>query len=252
MYLLDYIRMKVNRAETHLRAFNCEATSFLHNAYTVITKEDHQTSRCIRRIEFHAMPIALGMELGEFLYCLRSGLEQTAWQLALPSARANSPKDICFPILEKVAKGNERRYRNRILGLFPDEVAKQIDVLQPYKGPGAPESHPLWQLNKLCNIDKHWIIPFNGREKRIFKPISPDAVVTSFDDDDAIEVSVPLTDKAQFDFDPKFPVEIKLGEWNTDIHGFFVCTVIPSFIHFDRPIIESIPIRFGDASPVYS
>ncbi len=66
------------------------------------------------------------MLLGEFLYCLRSGLDQAAWQLALPAAKRDFPRDIYFPIVEKRGKG-----LNTVLGYFSNAVAKEIELLQP-------------------------------------------------------------------------------------------------------------------------
>jgi hypothetical protein len=261
MNLLSYIEMKTERAKTHLDAFNAGVDEFLPKANTVTTKEDIKNSCCIRRTEFNAMPSFIGMELGEFLYCLRSGLDQLAWQLALPIARKDRPIDICFPVFERVINSQERRNFRKIVELFPDPVFKEIDAVQPYKGPDAAQTHPLWQLNKLCNIDKHWIIPFNSRGKRIFIPDNPAHVVRPLNSEDAIEVSIPLSDKAQFELDPHFPAKIELGEWDTDlaiphsrladIYGFVVCTVIPRFRKFDGPIIENTSFRLGDLETIY-
>src|SRR5580692_4469916 len=91
-----YITMKTERAKLHLDRFNLLMSDWLEKANTVTTRDDVQNSRCIRRTEFHGFTPELGMELGEFLYCLRSGLDQLAWHLAKPESRANSPKDICF------------------------------------------------------------------------------------------------------------------------------------------------------------
>ena len=48
------------------------------------------------------------------------------------------------------------------MGYFPSAVAKEIELLQPYNGLGAPEDHLLWQLNFLCNFDKHKVVPLAG------------------------------------------------------------------------------------------
>jgi len=262
MNLLAYITMKIQRAETHLNALNASMGTFLKEACTVTTHDDPKTGRCVRRTKFNPMPSEIGMELGEFLYCLRSGLDQMAWQLALTSSRQDHPRDVCFPIFDRIENSQDRRNLRRVLDLFPVDVAHEIDALQPYKSASPVEEHPLWQLNTLCNIDKHWIIPFNGRAKRIFVPRNPAATLIPLEDEDTYEVSVPLADKWQFDFDPHFPVEIELGEWDTDlviprrrladIHGFIVCTVIPRFRKFDGPIVETIGTRIGEIKSVYS
>src|ERR1700674_1288327 len=160
---LAYLVMKTERAKLHLEALNRELDAFAKEPYTVITKEDTGNSRYIRRTQFKGLDPLMGMLLGEFLYNLRSGLDQLAWQIATPSAREDFPTVLCFPIFERVCNSQERRNYNRALSWFPDDVQKEIDVLQPYKRPGGPEGHPLWQLNKICNSDKHSVIPINSR-----------------------------------------------------------------------------------------
>jgi len=263
MNILAYVVMKTERAHDHLNALNRELNLFLKEAYAVTTKEDIDNARYVRRTHFKGMDPVIGMLLGEFLYCLRSGLDQMAWQLALPSARSDPRQrtNICFPIFETASTSEQRRNLTKILNLFPSEVAAEIDALQPYKGPGVAQDHPLWQLNKLCNIDKHCIIPFNSRTKDIFIPHNAAVLVTNLDTEDAVEVSVPLADKAQFDFDPNTPGDIVLGEWDTDliiprrrladIHGFFTCTVIPKFARFDGPIITIAEVRTGEFRPIH-
>jgi len=66
-------------------------------------------------------------------------------------------------------------------------------------------------------------------------PVNPAAEREDFEY--AIEVSVPLIDKKDLDFQSSVPSEIEFGEWNgdtriprhrlADIHGFVTCTVIP-------------------------
>jgi hypothetical protein len=264
MNILAYVVMKTDRAKNHLDMLNREVDAFLKEACTITAKEDIENSLYIRRTQFNAMNPVMGMLLGEFLYCLRSGLDQMAWQLALPSARNDSRKAglICFPIFAEVKTSDDRKNLRKTLDLFPDEVARGIDALQPYKGPGSPKEHALWQLNKLCNIDKHCIIPINSRAKPIFVPhTDPPAIVRKLDDEDAVEVIVPLADKNKFYFDPNAPAEIEFGEWDSDlviprhalsdIYGFITRTVLPKFSRFDGPIIDRTTHRYSDPKTLY-
>src|SRR5262249_15664471 len=143
-------------------------------------------SRCIRRTEMKPMQPIIGMLLGEFLYCLRSGLDQLAWQLALPASRKNSERDVYFPIIADVSNPDRLKSFQDRLRLFPDEVAKEIDAVQPYKGSGSTQDHPLWQLHQLCNFDKHRVIPINSRGLKIFAPRNPAVLIQHLDDDDAV------------------------------------------------------------------
>ena len=254
--------MKTERAKVHLQELNREVDIFAKEPYTVITREDTENSRYIRRTQFKALDPIIGMLLGEFLYNLRSGLDQLAWQIATPVARKDFSTVLCFPIFDRVSNSQDRRNYSRALDWFPDDVKKEIDALQPYKRPDAVKDHPLWQLNKLCNIDKHSVIPINSRSVNIFVPNNPAAEVEHFDDEDAIEVSVPLCDKAQLDFEPDPASPIEFGEWDSDlsiprhrfadIHGFIECTVISTFKKFaSGRAIVSTPMRIGETKTIY-
>ncbi len=246
----------------HLEALNRELDAFAKEPYTVTAKEDTQNSRYIKRTQLRGMDPIIGMLLGEFLYNLRSGLDQLAWQIATPAARKDFPTVLCFPIFERVSNSQDRKNYRRALDWFPDDVQKEIDGLQPHKGPGRAEDHPLWQLNKLCNIDKHSVIPINSQSFNIFVPHTLAAKVEHFNNENAIEVSVPLCDKAQLDFEPDPVPPIEFGEWDSDliiprhkladIHGFIECTVIPTFKKFasGRPV-ASPEMRISKVKTVY-
>jgi hypothetical protein len=257
MMASGYLAMKAKRAKDHLDAFNGFVDEFLPKSYTVTTKDNVDTGSCVQRTQFHPWPPIIAMELGEFVYCLRSGLEQLAWNLALPDARRDFPKDICFPVVSGTSSEARRRLR-KLLALFPGDVAREIDAVQPNKGPEPPENHALWQLQKLSNIDKHCAIPVHSRSKHIFVP--PGAAFNPLPDEDAVEVSLPIANKSYFDFDPKKPVPVELGEWETDwfiprykladIHGFITCTIIPAFLKVDRPAPPGVAFKIGGRAKV--
>jgi hypothetical protein len=255
-----YLVLKAERAQAHLDAFKRQADIFLKEPYTIVREDDVHKGRHIKRYEFKAFSTDLGMLLGEFLYCLRSGLDQMAWQMALPSARRDWPRDICFPIYEDLAKDRRRNYTST-LQLFSAEVAREIDALQPHNGPNAPENHPLWQLNKLCNLDKHCLIPIHSRGAPVYYPHIPGALVYPVESKDAIEVSVPIERKAELDFEPENTSEIQIGDWNSDwalplhrlsdIHGFITCSVIPTFLRFNLAALLDEKVRVDSVITVY-
>ncbi|HEY6349262.1 MAG TPA: hypothetical protein VI636_07625 [Candidatus Angelobacter sp.] len=259
---LSYLVEKTVRAKTHLDALNRELDIYLKDSHTVITKEDTQNSRYIRRTELKPMSTIIGMLLGEFLYSLRSGLDQLAWQLALPTSRQNSERDVYFPIVADVSNPNRLRTHQDRLKLFPDEVAREIDAVQPYKGGSSAQDHPLWYLHLLCNFDKHRVIPINSRGVDIFVPHNPAVLIQHFNDEDAVEVSIPFKDKWQFDFDPGSTMTIEFGEWDTDfgvprqkvtdIHGFFTNTIIPRFSRFNARAVATPEIRILPGKTIYS
>ncbi len=254
MNRLVYIEMKIARAQVHLDALNRELAIYLQDAYTVIRKDDIENARHICRTQQNPIPPIIGMSLGEFLYCLRSGLDQAAWQLALPDAKRDFPRDICFPIVEEKSKR-----LTTILSYFPDAVAKEIELLQPYHGPGVPQEHALWQLNLLCNFDKHKVIPLASTSFPIFVPVNPAVLVKDFED--AIEVSVPLSNKKDLDFQPQVSPEVEFGGWLSDIriprhrladvHGFMRCSVVPKLARFFPDSPETPLSRADLVGPVY-
>ncbi len=168
--------------------------------------------------------------------------ERSAARKRLFAIRKNSERDVYFPIVADVSNPDRLKSFQDRLRLFPDEVAKEIDAVQPYKGSGSPQDHPLWQLHQLCNFDKHRVIPINSRGLGIFVPHNPAVFIQHLDDEDAVEVSIPLKDKWQFDFDPGTTMNIEFGDWDTDvsiprrrltdIHGFFTSTILPAFSRF--------------------
>lgn len=257
---LGYLVIKTERAQVHLAAFNQELDAYCKNSHTVTTREEK--GRYIRRTEWKGFPPILGMLLGEFLYCLRSGLDQLAWQLALPNSRKNHAKEISFPIVEAVTNSKQQKNWVSIVRHFPSEVAKEIEGLQPYRATGSPQDHPLWQLNKLCNIDKHCIIPINSRTLEIFVPHSPAVLVQHFDNEDAIEVSLPLKDKHQLDFEVNADMQIEFGEWNTDLRiprhrladilSYFQQTVIPTFRRFIFKDVATPELRLEPGRVIYA
>jgi hypothetical protein len=256
-----YLVTKAERAKVHLDAFNGHVSVYMKEPHTVVRKYDAENRRYIKRFQLKAFDSALGNELGEFLYCLRSGLDQMAWQLALPNARRDSPTEIYFPIFGEITKTKDaKRYSDR-LALFPGDVAKELDAIQPHKGPDAPEAHPLWQLNKLCNFDKHKLIPIHSRGINPFVPSVPGVTVENFDQEDALEVSVPEKYKDHLDLKPTLADPVEIGEWNSDwrlpldslsdIHSFITCTVIPRFVPFNLADVPPESLRVYKVNPVY-
>lgn len=255
-----YLVTKAERAKLHLDAFNGHVSDYMKESYTVTPKYDAENKRRINRFQFRPFKSVLGMELGEFLYCLRSGLDQMAWQMAKFEARRDSPRDLYFPITDDLSTPDRRRNYRRTLNLFPDDVAVEVDAVQPHKGPNPAQDHPLWQLNKLCNLDKHVMIPIHSRGINVFCPNVPGATVEHFDEQDALEVGVPEEHENVLDQKRTSPDPIEIGEWNSDwrlpihrlsdIHGFIARTVIPRFEHFNLAAAPAEQVRVYKSIPI--
>jgi hypothetical protein len=93
--------------------------------------------------------------IGEALYNLRSALDHVVWPLR---ARA-------FPIYIEAAEfwkeaANGRPHHSsgyaKIIKVGDEKARELIVGLQPFNRVGGdPETHPLWLLNQLRNIDEH-------------------------------------------------------------------------------------------------
>jgi hypothetical protein len=139
VYNLDYPVMKTEREKKHLDSLNRELDGFLSKPDAIVRKYYEKDSCYICRTEFAGIPMIIGMLLGEFLYCMRSGLDQMAWHLALPTARSNekSARKVCFPIFDSVSDAKSRENWDAVIRLFPADVANVIQELQPYNGLGG-------------------------------------------------------------------------------------------------------------------
>jgi hypothetical protein len=259
----DQIAMKTERARIHLDALNAELKRFVQEPYDAATTDFIEGARFVRRTKVKSIPPLIGMLIGEYLYCLRSGLDQMAWQLATSAAKSNpqTERKICFPIFESLSTKEEKQNWKKIIGCFPSEVAKTIERFQPCQGPGSPKEHELWQLNHLSNFDKHRIIPIHSRSINVFVPDNPAAIVKHLDYADIIEVSVPLSDMGQMDFKPSPATGIDLGDWKTDflvstdrltdIYDFIKDSLMPAFSKFGPEAPISPSIRIAERLPIF-
>ena len=137
---------------------------FEQHAYS-ITKRDHGKKELhFIPFELNAMPIEIPMEAGEFAYSLRSALDQLAWHLAYRHVRPNRPRSQrSFPLFSTANLG---RFADATRDILPDAV-KVIEALQPYNQGQKVSSYPLYQLNELCNLDKHMTIPVRATDGQL-------------------------------------------------------------------------------------
>ena len=158
--------LKTARAKEHLEDLRGRLIAFEKSKPCTFSRQDDPENRR-HIIRFHIREIAdkVPLIVGDFLYCLRSSLDQLVWALAQVGG-INYPDGTQFPIF---SKPNPRKFGDFTVGV-PAEAVQIIDHLQPYHGrdSAAIQSHLLWRLNALCNIDKHRRIP-------------TDAIVVDFD-----------------------------------------------------------------------
>ncbi len=199
---LTYTQMKLGWGHKRLDELKREVDEFRKDAHIIRTKDDIEQSRYRVYIEQKITPDPIGMLVGEFAYALRSGLDHLAWQLALLKT-AKPGRQTAFPIDSECPPLTNRAYQEKIADI-PGPALAIIESLQPYKNWPAFKDHPLWQLNKLCNIDKHRVVAIShiGFEIFIAEGIS---AAWRRDTNEAMEISIPLAEKSKFHIEIRCP-----------------------------------------------
>jgi hypothetical protein len=233
--------IKADRAKVHLDRIKAMMDALVEsNPYTVTPHDDIKKNTHIVRIEINPISEEFGLLIGEFAYCLRSSLDNLTWQLALLHT-VNPRRQTEFPILSSEPdplKGFGDRTRDVIPAAMP-----VFESLQPYKKAPAFKDHPLWILNRLCNVDKHMAIAIShvNLPFRINGGVQIDVREVG----EATEVAMSLADKSKAQFDPD-PIQIVFGKpidgagdffevrvaGLTRIYEFVRNDVIPTFAGF--------------------
>jgi len=235
--------MKLRRANEHLEELKGEVRRYTESAYAITRSDDLKNGMHIVRIEQAILPDLIGILVGEFAYCVRSGIDNLAWQLALLTTDKPG-RQTCFPIDSECPLPSNKSYQDKVVD-FPPTVLSVIESLQPYKAGAGFRTHPLWQLNKLCNIDKHQVVAVSCVEFSV----RVDGVSKAWrrDFDHIIQISVPLAEKDTLQFKVNVPdvvfgdpidttdgvsdFEIRLGGLG-EIYDFVGFEVVPRFAAF--------------------
>lgn len=235
--------MKAARATEHLNDLRKLISDFLgKDPYTITKKDDEKRQLYIVRIESNPATPRIPILIGEFAYALRSALDQLVWQLALLSGHRPGNKS-AFPIHHSDANTDRQRFMLATWNV-PAEAIEIIKRFQPYTRGNAYKSHPLWQLNKLCNLDKHQTIGVNSTSIN-FATTGPPHNILQRHFDQGVELAIPLAAKADVTFEPEIPTLVfgkpihapgsdfeLTQEEVTEIHRFVRDEVIPSFSRF--------------------
>lgn len=211
---LTHTKMKIGRAKEHFDGLKAHVSSFLGDKpYTVSKYDDPAKSFHITRIELTKMRDEIGTVVGDFAFCLRSALDHLAWQLALLTTD-NPSRNTCFPIYQADPTDSDA-FRKAVWDI-PCEGVAIIKALQPYHRGAAFKDDPLWQLNKLCNIDKHRLIAVSY----IPIDIRIDGVSSARRGNlkDAVEIAIPIGEKENLQLSVKVP-GIVFGEPIDQVDG---------------------------------
>ena len=240
---LDYTVQKTVRAQRHLETLQGEIRKYIRSEpITRSGKDDIEKGVHILRFELRDFPVKIPLLVGEIAYNLRSGLDHIAWQLSLLSGR--TPRNTAFPAHSNRTRRSECKFRSATQGI-PCEAIEIIKSLQPYARGKNFKSHPLWQLNKLCNVDKHVSMAINSTEISIDYGPSDIAARVHFERIyQGVEVVIPLELKDKIYFNPRepklifgFPIDkpstpFEITGGITGIYEFVRDEVIPQFERF--------------------
>jgi hypothetical protein len=185
--------MKLKRAKQHLDELIVEVERFAGERPTpVLEYADPMRGLYVERFEARPTPNSVNFLPGEFVYCVRSSLDHLAWNLSLLTT--NTPaSNTQFPIQAEFTKRSQQRFASQTQDI-PLAAVKIIKSLQPYQRRTAFQSNPLWQLDKLCNADKHRFIIFSYLGGSVTN--LDDSVPARFREiDNGFEVAVRLADK---------------------------------------------------------
>src|ERR1019366_2672930 len=172
---------KIGWARKHLDHLDREMGEFLNDPYTITRKDKVNEHRHYLRFEFKPIPVSIPLIAGDFCYCLRSGLDQLAWQLARINKVAQPRTATSFPIFSTEPPDG---FKDKTKDILPRAV-EVIEALQPYHRGAAFKEHPLWLLNELCNIDKHMLFAVHSVAETV----------------SILNVEVPYRRELQFGFD---------------------------------------------------
>ena len=129
------------------------------------------------------------------------------WQCAVTHGSGKEPYDRTqFPIFLKDNDWAQREIDRMLQSVSP--YAKQvIKSMQPYRRPEEAQTHALWILHSLWNIDKHRTLTELPLSIEFKAPSSPE-VKHGFFQNGGIEVSMPIRLAREHHFKPDVTVSI--------------------------------------------
>ncbi len=241
---LAHTQIKLSRAHEHLEELKGTIAEYRKNGYTVVRKDDPWKGVHVMTIRAAIMPDKLGALPGEFAYCLRSGLDHLAWQLALLTTDAPG-KETCFPIYGTPPDPSPKSRYSKSVANFPASATAVINGLQPHNRGAAFKDDLLWQLNELCNIDKHQAIAVGCMLLEF--SVTGVSQLWRKDTANAFQVAVPLSEKESVQLNVNVPgvvfgepidalngaanLEIGVDRFE-EIYKFVRYDVVPGFAKF--------------------
>ncbi len=155
---MESVDTKLARAKKHLAIFEAESAGFLKLArptYIRKTNQENTQHWLVGYCTDSIPPMELSAIVGDFLFNLRSCLDNLVCALVRTGSRESSCSGRAFPICMTEPPDFSSLAKETLKGV-PLDAITTIRALQPYQRPESTrKDDPLWILNKLCNKDKH-------------------------------------------------------------------------------------------------
>jgi hypothetical protein len=155
--MLDGIRVKLDRADEHLLAFNEEVPRYLGSEpYELRATLDVERRRYSVRLHVGQQPPRRWAAIaGDFIQNTLAALDHLVWALVVHNGREPKRQNQ-FPILdEEPATKKALQAWDRSLAGVSDQARECIALAQPYRRPDDPKHHMLYGLREMSNTDKH-------------------------------------------------------------------------------------------------
>jgi hypothetical protein len=152
--LLSDVRVKIDRARSHLTELEPIVASFLAaKPFQVYQSVNLQTEIVTERLRIdREIPEEWAALIGDIIHNLRGALDILACDLVRANGRPELVKDTYFPISSSVDVFNNNGVK-KIKGASQRAI-DVIAALRPYKG----GDNLLWRLHRLDILDKHQLI----------------------------------------------------------------------------------------------
>jgi hypothetical protein len=224
--------LKVERAHRHIHEFHSVLKGFLQtDFYRAGVERDAKTGRYVFKCSMvNRLPADLPLSMGDAVHNMRSALDHLAMAI-IRRANVSAKKDAYFPFDETrdglVARLDNGPIKKACPGI--EEII--LDEIQPYRAGKTP----LWEMNRLDNIDKHnLLIPAvyatqlmverlkvqNGVMRHCLLRLEPGGVINLFGSNQEFEVEgeihpsfdVIFPKAAPFEEQPVLPTLIQVVE----------------------------------------
>jgi len=243
---IEYVYMKARRADFHLQSAEKQLRSWVKSNPYTIREEDNldRTQHLLVITPTRPPDEEIAMTVADFVNCLRGALDQLAWNLVnlfpetVPATEKTARK-VVFPICATDDSYREKR------ALFHHSIHTSLDSLQPNDRANAMQTEPLWQLDKLWNLDKHRTMPVNCGNWNIKFPQGITGMVDRDELNNRFVIMIPCLSRIQLRpayVKPQIIPDILFGEYMGDfavdirrlreIHTFVADVMIPKFTGF--------------------